>query len=288
MKNSKERAAALSWFASNPLKHLILVRRVMEPLRQLLSSQLEVSSDHWEVTQQARVAAAIKSGADLRGARRFRVGIAADCVFEQEALQTLGFLFVEDDLWKILPEDGWTFRFRALAFKMISRAGACVYLYLQSAHEKCPYILFKLLGHPDGYQGVLDKLPCQGLQDEWTRSMIARHPTLTGEVFQAKLHLSATMCYTDIAGIEARHASLRRLLHTRSAQTNSLAVVDLGSLWVSQQAQVARTANLRLRKRTGRGAAKKAPTGSGIFPCSNLTPLYCNVHACSTPLQNMC
>jgi len=118
--------------------------------------------------------------------------------------------------------------------------------------------------------------------------MIARHPTLTGEVFQAKLHLSATMCYTDIAGIEARHASLRRLLHTRSAQTNSLAVVDLGSLWVAQQARVARTANLRLRKRTGRGAAKKAPTGSGIFPCSTLTPLYCNVHACSIPLRNMC
>ena len=59
-----------------------------------------------------------------------------------------------------------------------------------------------------------------------------RHP---GFVLVGKLALLATLLWTDISGVEARHATIRRLLMNASANTHTLSFQDLSAYWAFLQ-----------------------------------------------------
>jgi len=233
--NAKERVAAWRWLSQKPIGFIILIRQAMEPLRVLLTSQLDMAADVWEVREQSKVAKALKAGQPIEGSRKYRLSIAADLELEGRCYQQLSIAFNEERLWRILPESCYTFEFRALTFRVLSRIGCLVEYYLRARHREWPFAIFRLLRAPAATPEVLAQKPCPVRMDAWSASMLREHPTLSGPTFAAKLALTATMAFTDISRIEARHAALRRLLVGKSVQCPTLSVANLGSLWVTQQ-----------------------------------------------------
>ena len=94
--------------------------------------------------------------------------------------------------------------------------------------------------------------PC--MLDDWTKDMIKHHPDLSGEVFQ-KLILTAMMAHFDMATIEAKHATVRRLLVSRSVQTHKRSFKDLSAEWLCNQARTRKRRPLRV---VARKRARKA------------------------------
>ena len=236
--NARERVVAWRWLSQKPLGFIILIRQAMEPLRVLLTSQLDMAADVWEVREQSKVAKAMKAGQPTEGSRKYRLSIAADLELEGRCYQQLSIAFNEERLWRILPECCYTFEFRALTFRVLSRIGCLVEYYLRSRHREWPFAIFRLLRAPAAAPEVLAQKPCPVRMDAWSASMLREHPTLSGPTFAAKLTLIATMAFTDISRIEARHAALRRHLVGKSVQCPTLSVANLGSLWVTQQVRV--------------------------------------------------
>jgi hypothetical protein len=70
--------------------------------------------------------------------------------------------------------------------------------------------------------------------------MKALHPDFSGEVFIEKLRLVAFLQFTDISGIEARHAAVRRQLTMRSVQTHVLDIADCSGEYLFQQLKTVR------------------------------------------------
>ena len=73
--------------------------------------------------------------------------------------------------------------------------------------------------------------------DSWTKGVLQKHPTLDDDGFKHQLHLMGLMLVKDIAPVEARHASIRRILTILSCQTHTLDFADLDSRWVFMQAR---------------------------------------------------
>ena len=73
--------------------------------------------------------------------------------------------------------------------------------------------------------------------DKWTRNMLEQHPSFDDALFKHKLLLLGITAVKDIAPIEARHASIRRVLKVLSTQTHSLDFADLDARWIFLQAR---------------------------------------------------
>lgn len=235
--NAARRRTAAEWLASRPLARLVLQRTAMEPLRQLLGRQFEVAAEEWELEQQARILEACALREKGWGDRDYKLGVAASCEDEAKFFRQLSLAFNEPTLWTAMPPQGCTIGFRALAFKVLSRMGSCVHELLLQPHTRLPLAMFRLLSDPN-YADTLLALPdCQW--DEWSRKLRAMHPSLRGEEFYAKLAFVAMAAWKDIAGVEARHASVRRYQTVASTQTHAETLQNLSASWCFLQARKA-------------------------------------------------
>lgn len=229
--NARDRQRAVNWFQSSPpnLGQLLLLRSAMEPLRVLMKRQLEMAAEEWEVEEQSKVARAVWQGLPAEGVRRYRVQVAADHSLEQEAFRQLALLFQEEQLWLSQPAECWVLRWRALAFSVMSHIGCAIEHYFVERHRQFPFRLFKILERPEAVQAIRAEAgQCPMMLDSWTAAVLADDPALNSEATQCKLQLAAVLAWTDIAGVEARHAAMRRRLVSRSCQcpTRSLEVLS--------------------------------------------------------------
>ena len=119
-----------------------------------------------------------------------------------------------------LSQQHFTLHFRSLAFRLFSRVGSGLHWLLRVPHSSWPYALFKLL---DGDTEVLSNTPACCL-DELGAAYLQKYPADTctyqpGTEEYAALAFLAENVHIDIAGIESRHAALRRLALKKSLQT---------------------------------------------------------------------
>lgn len=238
--NAHDRKLAVAWIMGRPLGDLILQRQTMEPLRQLLASQFQVASEEWEQAQQARVATALCRGDSAEGVRTFPVCIAASCQDEERLLAEVALLFNQGTSWLHLPEECFNCNFRAKTFRCISRMACSVKQLLDHPHRQFPFRTFLLIGDPDLAGEMLRAPPC--LLDSWTSSLKTQHPTLRGSELHAKLQLTASTVWKDTSKIEARHATIRRLLTVASLQTHQMSLQELSAQWVLLQYRKRRVA----------------------------------------------
>lgn len=244
--NAKDRALAANWLSTNPRGLIVLQRLLMEPLRHLLKQQLDIGSDEWEAKQRMIVARADLAGEPLQ--RQYRVTIASSLVLESEALVRTRSLYFEPSFWSLLPPECVSVRYRALAFKTISRVGSCIVAMLQHQHLKFPIKMFNLLHNPQLAESYKSTPEC--LLDPWSKQLLQDHPDLSGPLLQQKLHLHAMLMYTDIFGVECRHATIRRWLTVRGAQTHKMDLTGVSAEWVCQQFRLrsrARSSGLTLK-----------------------------------------
>ena len=181
-------------------------------------------------------------------ARKYRMTEAALLTLETAFYVRLRMLYECSDMWSTLPRNDkcYSVRFRALAFRLMSRAGCVVEQLLCHAHRGFPYRMFALLADPTLRHELTQTPAC--LLDSWSKSMMDAHPDLSGPEFMCKLELQATLQGTDISAIESRHASLRRAAFERSCQTKTLLTTSLSAEWLCQQLRVQRRGFLQLGK----------------------------------------
>lgn len=240
--NAKHRRVGSEWVMSRPLSMLVLLRLALEPLRRLLSSILEVAGEEWEMEQRAKVAAKLQCGVAHTTDRSYRLAIAAQGLDEARCFDELQQLFDRDQTWQHMPTEVHNVEFRALSFRMLSKVGCMVEELFAQAHRCFPIRLCVVLAAPEQGPELATVPDC--VLDEWSRRLKVDHPEFTGEAFLQKVSLLALMCPKDISHIEARHASIRRLLTSASVQTHTQSLDDLSAQWCLMQ----------FRRRRRRGA----------------------------------
>ena len=129
---------------------------------------------------------------------------------------------------------------RSLGFRLLSRAACAMHRLLRMSHSQMPYKLFKVLV---GDRDVLHPPDC--LLDEFADAFLKHYPPSTcdyqeGSTEMVLLEMLADVLMTDIAQIETRHASLRRLTARMSIQTWVADWEQLVTEWLLRQLEGSR------------------------------------------------
>lgn len=234
--NAKDRSSAMALLLRRPLGHFVLIRLVMEPLRQYMANQFRIASEGFGVEEKAKLAKALQEGGSY--APKMRVLELAEGVADQRFFHTLSWLLGEKELWGLMPPPDHTVSMRALAFRCIARMGCAFAKLLATRHRKFPYQIFRLLREP-GLAAEFRQVP-ECLLDPWTRRLRQKWPSLEGSAFLQVLYTTASMMRVDVSHIEARHASIRRFLTSGSVQTHTVSLPLLSAQWLFQQYRTTR------------------------------------------------
>ena len=231
--NAQDRQKAQQWLASKPLGVMMAMRYTLEPLAVLLHAQLELSGEEWELKQHARLLRGLSAGGlePSETGRSFPLEIAAWEVHEARFFTSITDLFSSTETWQHVPTQDRTVSFRALCFRMLSRAACCIAQNFQHKHQQFPFRLFKAISQPALVEGMLAVRQC--CVDPWSLQILARFGHRQ-DLLQKVLVAHASQCKTGIAHVEAGHASVRRVLKAKSVQTHALSIMDSGVAWVFQ------------------------------------------------------
>eukprot|EP00971_Amphidinium_carterae_P118506 2347774-Amphidinium_carterae.1 len=229
--HSQDRQIALAWIEKRPWSKLVALRVALGPLTKLMNAQFYVCSEAFELTQRATVAAAVLRGEKGCGLREFMITLAAELKLEKQYYNDLHHVFTDHKVWAIVGKESVSVAFRSMLFKLLARQGSLVQQLVVAMHKRYPYRLFLLLRHPEMRQHLLSDAPC--LLDPWSAEVRRLHPTLDSDEFYSLLAVHAYAISTNIAPLEARHASIRRLLIQR-VQVIPMDVSLCSALWVCQ------------------------------------------------------
>ena len=130
-----------------PLGKLVLIRVIMEPLRQYLAKQFERASDKMDHAEKCKQAKAHHTGSPL--VRRLRIVEVAEGNDDQDFARQLNILSSTDAFWTLMPPSFHTVGRRALAFQCVARIGCAHHRLLASRHQRFPFRTFLLLSHPE-------------------------------------------------------------------------------------------------------------------------------------------
>ncbi len=263
--NSKDRQLAWQWLSTQPLPQLMRLRSAIKPLLNLMHCQLDMSGRKWELARGSKVAAKILTdGVAPLGSRDYRISVAAGLVLENQFFTQLGEMWHGSFHWQSFPDQSLTLKFNALAFRLISRQGALVHQLLKHSHEMFHVKVFKLLNDPGLAQQLIDTTP-ECMRGPWGEELLRMHPGLSGLELQQKLCLMAQTCTLDMAEIEARHASIRRRLVSRSVQTHCLNILDASTEWYFQQMRTSRVNRVGVQANAGQASGStRADDGVGF------------------------
>ena len=132
---------------------------------------------------------------------------------------------VLDKLQKVplaLPCRSWSVATRTLGYRLLSRVACALHWLVRIPHTGFPYALFRILG-PLGHTAATNVLrapPCA--HDELAQAFFAIYRDATfeeGSEELAVLRFLGDLVDIDIASVEARHASVRRLALRRGLRT---------------------------------------------------------------------
>ncbi|CAE7837858.1 unnamed protein product [Symbiodinium sp. CCMP2592] len=221
---SKKKAAMFG--ATRPGSLLALMLYSMQPVLQLLSSFIALSSAAFGTAQDTKA---------LQGSgRAFRVTEVA-CGRQVDTFQASLSEKMQSACF-LVPLQMCNVATRGLLFRLMSRQNCAVHQLLVRKHRNPPYSLFKaLLGQSSQVENTD---PC--LLDGFTRTFLEVFPDLDSLDAQQSLAALAEQMSVDILEIEARHATPRRIVTVRGTQTWALSVLLLGAEWVLRQSVIMR------------------------------------------------
>ena len=257
--NAKDRRKAMAFLAQRPLGYLVLLRLAMEPMRVYMGKQFDRAGDSWDKKQQALLAEAYMAGTLAAHKQVFRICQVAEGHDDRFFFRQLGMLSNSAYLWSVTPARWQTWKNRALGFKCLSRMGCAFERLLASRHRRCPHLTFLAIGNPDMCTRLQQMSSC--LQDEWTKALLKQCPNLACDEAQHILRAIARQLKVDISVVEAKHATMRRLLTSRSVQTHVMSMPDLSSQFVLQQVRAGRSSTTSTQKPAGHRAKRKPKKG---------------------------
>ena len=110
---------------TSPEAPLLAIRNVLAPLQRLQRRQIWMGSPEWE-RHQANLELQLGGVPGCCLARTFPIVVAAECGFEDEALQSLRRMLHEPTLWQLMPDTASCATNISVAHRLCCRAGAMV------------------------------------------------------------------------------------------------------------------------------------------------------------------
>lgn len=171
---------------------------------------LGMSADAW--TDQS-----YKGQGPLTSADRLRVLECSSGRVTESFFGEVRLLMHSSEEWEVVPSCDRSLRLQSIAFSKLSRGAGSVEARVASPHRRYPFRLFLLLcDDAELRQAVVDEMIDPGkacLLDAFSLEHKSRFPSaaeLLSDDSLAELQCLALLARTDIAHIEARHATLRR------------------------------------------------------------------------------
>ena len=232
--HSKDRKVALQWLESNPFGRMVVLRAALQPIMSFMYDQFRTSSQAFELEQRSSLAQALLQGSAGHDvlSRQYMLTIAATGQLEQTLVQRCMEGLKDTQVWSLVPDDDLTASMNNQAMVMMCRPAALIEELLGSVHRKYPFKLFTLLTDRDAIAHIQSSSRC--LLDPWSKALIDKYPDLSNIELKEILYLHCQSCSNNIAEIEAKHASNRRVVHQRSVQTHAIQVPTLSAEWLGQ------------------------------------------------------
>lgn len=230
--NMEHRSLGLKFVDTHPVEDLVVMRLVLEPMRQMLSAKLYASGDRSEVEQRTLELMGSLCGDGEVPPRSFRVLISALSVHELAAQRKLKMLFDDAIMWSLLHQTCFTEACNVKIFRMLSRQGALIEELLIHRQSRCPYFLFTALLGPEQAARVMSQTRC--CRDPFVDQFLRCHD-ITTEAGRLRLLAMAQVIFTDIARIECLHGDLRRILVKMGVQTHSPDLSLACGRWMASQ-----------------------------------------------------
>ena len=175
-----------------------------------------------------------------RRRRAYAVVEAAQGVMEEEIRRTNQYLLEEGHLWEhIIPLSDQTFANGGLASSLTSGAECALSKSVIAAYNRCDIAVFKALISPADAEKLDAKRPCWF--SEWGSSLrewLARFGGFGSEEAADALELMAQLILLATSTLESLHATLRRILITRSIQTHGVTFAAICMEWLIQQCRM--------------------------------------------------
>lgn len=255
--NDHHRKCSLEYLRRKPLGRIIRLRIVLEPLQCLITQRLYIDSQEWESEQAARLIDAVQAGRQWRGAREYKVTVSASNQVENMSFNLLALAFERASVWFIVPADDRHNGYRSLSFQVLSRSGAAIEELHCVPNRSFPIRKFALIHNPELWQSVKTTPLC--MYDDATLAQVSAHfgsEVLTDEL-AVELEFDADEFEQTIGGIEAKHASLRRLLFARSTQTHCIEFKDANAEWICARFRLWNLPSKRERNKRANVARKQ-------------------------------
>ncbi len=222
--NRANKRKALAWANTNPGPVLVAMQLCMRPSIRFLCTLVLFASEAWK--QQC-----LAKAAQREERKASAVEVYWGSCFETFRSGIASILFSEI---KAMPAEGMTGAMRTLAFRMLSRSLCAAHQLIMCYGQGCPA---KLFGALKGHIKELLELP-MCLHDEMTQEFIKLFPTHEDMESEDAVHMLKTLAQhyaIDILDLERNHASIRRVVQTKSIHTWTVSYQAACSHWILRQ-----------------------------------------------------
>ena len=176
------------------------------------------------------------AGFERRQRRKFQRSGSRRYVVQEAARMTLLDDFF-NDTWtgfqtrsSAIAEDAMPHELQVLHFCMLSAAACAAEFLIGMPWRSYPVKLFGML---DGRRECMTDPDC--VLDPLSKGLLKQFAPVDSPAFSAVLETVASNFTLDIAAVEAKHASTRRLLHVRHVQTHLPDLAAIGAAWTCRR-----------------------------------------------------
>ena len=222
-KNKAFRANASSWSCTKPAPRLAILMQVVGITSHLMYRLMKVSSAEWFAEQEVLPARGLPSSYRiLEGANGTDAGRFVEEVMAQ---------FLQSP--RAVPAWAQTKGTRTLHFRLLSRAVCSLHFLLRKPRQGQPFQLFTMLSHGDPARY---RPGPRCMEDELSSEFYKVFPAWTQKA-EACLRTLAFAVHMDVAAIESKHATARRLLSVKNVQAWVTTLETLSAEWTHRQVQ---------------------------------------------------
>lgn len=231
-RNAKDRPEGLKFIRSFPGVCFLLLRLIMQPLRELIDKKLNASSMQHTLVRQAVACEEFLTSGLAWSVQDLQAVLGATCTHEETYFRKLDDLFLIPTRWRFMPIRGLTDEYRALGFRLLSKAGCTIAELVIRVHCTLPVVMFMALVSREFLLGLHAVPHC--VLCTWARSLIAEFGDNPEDKYHAIL-LRVFLVLMHIGKVESRHSSIRRMLNTRSVLTHVVDFKEACALWFLQR-----------------------------------------------------
>lgn len=197
-------------------------------MAQLLRAQLKAARIRWEKKQRAiELARGAVPDAGSIPTGQFRVTLCSSGFFGDLFFRSLERLVLDGRLWSIIDLGHYTDMLSCEVFMILSRQGSLTGWLIAGPHARHPYRVFRLLHDPCFVQELMNDPEC-------SLGPCMHTFRADNDLTEPAPLLLAKMARFLISGVEALHATVRRLVLSR-VQTHRLDLPRVSSEWVQQR-----------------------------------------------------